>query len=258
MTRSATRVRLGAMNSINWGRVLAQIPYYVTATRAVGRCDVVVPSGNFGNVLAGWYARQMGAPIERLVIGSNAQRRARPLGRDRRARRGGGGATRSARRWTSRCRPTTSGSCSTCSTATAPRPRRCSSASAMWARSRCPTRQGSSPLARPTTTSLRRSPDAAERTGYIVDPHTAVGLHAVDVLGLGRERPVVCLSTAHPAKFPDAVVRAIGAEPEAPERLAARSRTCQSAATCFPPTSMRSASSSSRSDPPERRKTSPT
>ena len=66
-------LQLGAMNSINWGRVVAQIPYYVTAQLAVGHpCTFAVPTGNFGNVLAGWYARRMGAAIERFIIGSNS------------------------------------------------------------------------------------------------------------------------------------------------------------------------------------------
>ena len=59
------------MNSINWGRVLAQIPYYVDAGRRLPGATWSVPSGNFGNVLAGWYARRMGAAIGRLVIATN-------------------------------------------------------------------------------------------------------------------------------------------------------------------------------------------
>src|SRR5690606_38680320 len=56
--------------------------------------------------------------------------------------------------------------------------------------------------------------------GYLADPHTAVGLHVARSLGLGADRPVVCLATAHPAKFPDAVERATGERPALPERLA--------------------------------------
>jgi threonine synthase len=66
------RIGLSAMNSINWARVAAQIVYYVAAAAAVGACDVAVPTGNFGNVFAGWIARRGGAPVERLVIGSNS------------------------------------------------------------------------------------------------------------------------------------------------------------------------------------------
>ena len=75
-------LRLGAMNSINWGRVLAQIAVLRRAAAALlGRCDVVVPTGNFGNVLAGWYAkrdrRADRAPRHRV----EQQRHPRPLGR---------------------------------------------------------------------------------------------------------------------------------------------------------------------------------
>jgi threonine synthase len=214
------RVRLGAMNSINWGRVLAQIPYYVTATRAVGRCDVVVPSGNFGNVLAGWYARQMGAPIERLVIGSNAN--------DVLARWVATGALVAEE-----VVHTLSPAMDIQVSSNHERlvfdllDRDGAATAALLERFRD---VGSVEVPRaPGFLAARATDDdvvaaiarTAERTGYIADPHTAVGLHTVDVLGLGQERPVVCFSTAHPAKFPDAVVRAIGAEPEAPERLAA-------------------------------------
>jgi threonine synthase len=56
--------------------------------------------------------------------------------------------------------------------------------------------------------------------GYLADPHTAVGLHVARSLGLGAERPVVCLATAHPAKFPDPVEQATGERPALPPRLA--------------------------------------
>lgn len=67
---------IGAVNSINWGRVLAQIVYYVWAWLRVGaeadtEIDVTVPTGNFGNVFAGWVAKQMGVPIRRLVVACN-------------------------------------------------------------------------------------------------------------------------------------------------------------------------------------------
>ncbi len=67
------RHRLSAVNSINWARVMAQIVYYATTAATFGGRPVsfAVPTGNFGNVLAGWIARRMGAPIHRLLIGSN-------------------------------------------------------------------------------------------------------------------------------------------------------------------------------------------
>ena len=71
------RYHLGAVNSVNWARVLAQIVYYfraafeVTAATGAEAVRVCVPTGNFGNVLAGWYAVQMGAPIRGLILATN-------------------------------------------------------------------------------------------------------------------------------------------------------------------------------------------
>jgi len=70
------RHRLGAVNSINWARIVAQVVYYFRGYFAVapatgGVVDFCVPSGNFGNVLAGWIARQMGLPIGQLVVATN-------------------------------------------------------------------------------------------------------------------------------------------------------------------------------------------
>ena len=66
------RMRLSAVNSINWARVVAQVVYYVVATDLLrGPLTFSVPTGNFGNVLSGWIARRMGAPIDGFVIGSN-------------------------------------------------------------------------------------------------------------------------------------------------------------------------------------------
>ena len=68
-------MRLSAVNSINWARIAAQIPYYVAAALALGAPErevaFSVPTGNFGNVLAAWAARRMGLPVARLIIGSN-------------------------------------------------------------------------------------------------------------------------------------------------------------------------------------------
>ena len=70
-----SEMQLSAVNSINWARVAAQIPYYVAAALALGAPDrevcFAVPTGNFGNVLAAWAARRMGLPVRHLAIGSN-------------------------------------------------------------------------------------------------------------------------------------------------------------------------------------------
>ena len=71
-----TRHRLSAVNSINWARIAAQVVYYFRGALALGAPDVAVnfsvPTGNFGNVFAGYIARQMGLPINQLIIGSNS------------------------------------------------------------------------------------------------------------------------------------------------------------------------------------------
>ncbi|MGR3509526.1 MAG: threonine synthase [Sulfitobacter sp.] len=68
-------VRLAGVNSINWGRVLAQVVYYFTAALSMGACDrkvsFTVPTGNFGDIFAGYIAREMGLPIADLVIATN-------------------------------------------------------------------------------------------------------------------------------------------------------------------------------------------
>jgi threonine synthase len=71
-----TRVKLAGINSINWARIVAQVVYYFTAAVALGsphrKVSFSVPTGNFGDILAGYIAKRMGLPIERLVIASNA------------------------------------------------------------------------------------------------------------------------------------------------------------------------------------------
>ena len=69
------RVRLAAVNSINWARVMAQVVYYFTAASALGspkrNVSFTVPTGNFGDIYAGEIARRMGLPIEQLVVATN-------------------------------------------------------------------------------------------------------------------------------------------------------------------------------------------
>src|SRR3989344_2795157 len=68
--------KLGAVNSINWGRISSQVPYffsgYLQAAAHVGdEVDFVVPTGNFGNILSGYIAKRMGVPIRRLIVATN-------------------------------------------------------------------------------------------------------------------------------------------------------------------------------------------
>jgi threonine synthase len=215
------RAGLAAMNSINWARVAAQIVYYATAVAATGPCDVAVPTGNFGNIFAGWIARQGGAPIERLIIGSNSND--------------------ILTRWARTGDLTQTGVVPTLSpsmdiqvssnherllfellgrdgAATADLMTRFRGVGSVEA-PHDPTMVAASLDDRAT---LAEIAGLHHRTGYLADPHTAVGIGAARACRPEGEtdRPVVCMATAHPAKFPDAVEQATGVRPALPPHLA--------------------------------------
>ena len=226
-------VRLSAVNSINWARVMAQIVYYVTAHLSVapdgGPVSFVVPTGNFGNILAGWAAKAMGLPVERLVVASNRN--------DILTRFLSTGTMA-----VSEVVPTTSPSMDIQVSSNLERllferlDRDGAALADLMARFRA---DGTVSVPAPVLAALRDEFDAARlddesaaavirsvlgRTGALVDPHTAVGIGVAEEL-VGRgvladpSVPVVCLATAHPAKFPDAVEAAVGFRPELPGRL---------------------------------------
>jgi threonine synthase len=216
-------VALGAMNSINWGRVVAQIVYYVTGAAAVGpEFELVtfsVPTGNFGNILAGWYAKHMGTPIDRLLIASNRN--------DILTRWVDTGALSAEG-----VVPTLSPSMDIGVSSNHERlvfellDRNGGATADLMGRFRA---TGHVEAPRDPTFAAARLDDGetlAEiarvqaETGYLVDPHTAVGIGAARRLRRDPDERIVCLSTAHPAKFPDAVERATGVRPPLPERLA--------------------------------------
>ncbi|MEZ5183903.1 MAG: threonine synthase [Acidimicrobiales bacterium] len=221
-------VSLSAMNSINWARVMAQVVYYVTAARSVGAGDPVafsVPTGNFGNVFAGWVARRTGTPISQLVVGSNSN--------DILTRWLGSGVMEKTG-----VHPTISPSMDIQVSSNAERllfelyDRNPSLLADRMAEFRDEGRvdTGSTRLAtvtevfdgaafddEATRAEIRRT---FEATGVVLDPHSAVGVAAARAARRAPEVPMVCLATAHPAKFPDAVEQAIGVRPELPEHLA--------------------------------------
>lgn len=213
------RLGLSAMNSINWARVAAQVTYYVTAAAAVGRCEVAVPTGNFGNVLAGWIARRGGAAVDGLVIGTNSN--------DILTRWVTSGALVA-----DEVVPTLSPSMDIQVSSNHERllfelmGRDGAAVAELLGRFRA---LGSVEAPVDPVFSAAAVDDAAtvdeirslyERTGYVADPHTAVGIAAGRRARRRPDLPLVALATAHPAKFPDAVARAIGTPPEAPEALA--------------------------------------
>lgn len=232
--RLRRELHLSAVNSINWARVMAQIVYYVTSLRAVngrlGRAadapgGFCVPTGNFGNIFAGWAARRMGLAIDRLVVASNrndiltrffttgtmvidgveptlspsmdiqvSSNLERLLfemaGRDGAAIAELMGEFRGEGR------------------VSVP------SAQLAW-------------LSEVFTAGRMTDDDCLEvmgdwhrRRGVLLDPHTAVGVGVAARLARRSDSPVICLGTAHPAKFPDAVEQATGVRPVLPAHLA--------------------------------------
>ena len=223
------RMRLSAVNSINWARVMSQVVYYVAACRALrGPVTFCVPTGNFGNVLSGWIAQRMGAPIEQFVVASNTN--------DILTR-----FLQSNDMSTAGVVPTLSPSMDIQvssnferllfemngrdggMTAEQLQRFRATGKLSVEADQRTEFIDGTFRSASvgdvETLEVIARTHRA---TGMIVDPHTAVGLGAVDRLRRRGELTgtVVTLATAHPAKFPDAVERATGVHPPLPAHLA--------------------------------------
>lgn len=217
---------LSAVNSINWARVMAQVVYYVEATRQLGGpIDVSVPTGNFGNVLSGWIAKQMGAPIRHLIVASNQN--------DILTR-----FFESHAMTTTSVYPTLSPSMDIQVSSNFERllfemNHRDGSATAQqlaqfrevgqmmvgsdqfdqWI---TPTFRASRANDHDTLVTMR---SVYENTGMLLDPHTAVGVKAAREFAEDGI-PMLTLATAHPAKFPDAVERATGIRPTLPEHLA--------------------------------------
>ncbi len=219
------RVGLSAMNSINWARVMAQIVYYVTAQRTLGGpVAFAVPTGNFGNILAGWVARTTGTPIPQLVMGSNSN--------DILTRWAASGVME-----TTGVHPTISPSMDIQVSSNVERllfelygrdGAVVAAAMATFAES------GRLDVGIDRMAAMSETFDAASfdddatrdeirRTyasdGVLIDPHSAVGLAAARSKRRDPRIPMVTLATAHPAKFPDAVEQATGVRPPLPEFL---------------------------------------
>jgi threonine synthase len=221
-------VRLSGVNSINWGRIVAQIVYYFTAAAALGaphrQVIFSVPTGNFGDVFAGYCALRMGLPIRQLVIATNSND---ILNR----------ALRTGRYDLAAVTPTMSPSMDIQVSSNFERllfeamDRDGAAVSGLLDSLGQSGGFAIPPAALATIRSHFDSAAASEaatartmreywaRSGYLLDPHTAVGVTAAAPLAGGRE-PLVTLATAHPAKFPEAVLAATGIEPALPSWLA--------------------------------------
>jgi len=224
-TDFAAAVNLTAVNSINFARIAAQCVYYFTATAQLGKpATFVVPTGNFGDVFAGEAAMRMGLPIEKLMVATNAN--------DILARVLDTGIYEPHA-----VQPSLSPSmdiqvASNFERALFEASGRDSAwlcdAMAAFARDKrleLPANVLGALRARYTAArcgdaeTLDTIARAHRETGRLIDPHTAVALHAAYKMNRRAGAPVVVLSTAHPAKFPDAVARATGATPPLPDRL---------------------------------------
>lgn len=222
-------INMSAVNSINWARIMAQIVYYVTAAVKLGAPDkkasFAVPTGNFGNVYAAYAAKQMGLPIDRLIIGSN---------RNDILTRFFETGTMSG----NNVEPSLSPSMDIQISSNFERylcdlmDRDTDQVKALMDEFK---ETGKFSLSDEEMTQARQTFDAYrcddeatkammtkcyEDTGYILDPHTAVGLSAGLQAEANTETPLVALACAHPAKFPDAVEEAIGIRPNLPPHLA--------------------------------------
>ena len=217
---------LSAVNSINWARVMAQTVYYFTALETLGRsASFSVPTGNFGNVLAGWIAKQMGADIEKLIVGSNSNdiltRFFETHSMDmlpvvptlspsmdiqvssnferllfEMNNRDGGATTEQLNRFRQ------SGKLSV--------------EPDQYAKWIAPTFRAHRANNDETLAVMKR---IYGESGMLVDPHTAVGIASAEACAEPGV-PTITLATAHPAKFPDAVKRATGVHPALPDHVA--------------------------------------
>jgi len=222
-------MRLSAMNSINWARIAAQIPYYAASALALGAPDrevaFSVPTGNFGNVLAAWAARRMGLPVARLVVGTNRNDiLARFLAANDMS--------------VATVEPTLSPSMdiqvssnferllfellerdgnATAATMVEFRGTgRMKVPAAAWHRCRT-VFHGFRLDDTGTEAEIAR---VHEVSGYLADPHTAIGIAAALAHAPAHGVATVAMATAHPAKFPEAIERAAGLRLPLPPRLA--------------------------------------
>ncbi|MGJ8589130.1 MAG: threonine synthase [Yoonia sp.] len=219
-------VKLAGVNSINWGRVLAQVVYYFTAAVSLGaphrEVSFTVPTGNFGDIFAGYIAKQMGLPIADLVVATN---RNDILHRTLQT----GAYTKEG------VEPTISPSMDIQVSSNFERAlfdaygRDGAAVAGQMEdlkKGGFEISQGAYQMLKDTFKSGRASEEetqAAIKTylahhGELLCPHTAVGVHVAEA-HLGTT-PMVTLATAHPAKFPDAVKAASGVVAPLPPRMA--------------------------------------
>ena len=219
---------LSAVNSISWARVMAQIVYYVVAAVRLGAparpVSFAVPTGNFGNVFAGWAAWKCGLPIDRLVVGTNRNDILFRFFETGEMKMAGveptlspsmdiqvssnferllfdmlGGDGSAVRDWIANFR--ISGGVSVDDSRLAAARKKFSAARL------------------DDDGTLRVIREIYQTTGELLDPHSAIGVDAARQCRGDKAVPMISLATAHPAKFPDAVRAATDVHPELPDRM---------------------------------------
>ena len=225
--RFRDRLSLSGVNSINWARIMAQIVYYFTSAVSLGAPDrpvsFTVPTGNFGDIFAGYAAKRMGLPIDRLVIATNDNDiLARTIATGE-YRMNGVVATTSPSmdiqissnferllfEASGRDAETVRGYMSSLKQSSGFRIDDTGIGAI-----RAEFDAGISTM-KETAETIRNT---LKSSGYLLDPHTATAIHVSE--NAEKTTPMIVLGTAHPAKFPDAVRAACGVTPQLPEWLA--------------------------------------
>jgi len=223
------KVRLSGVNSINWARIVAQTVYYFTAAVALGaphrKVSFTVPTGNFGDIFAGYVAERMGLPIDRLVIATNVN--------DILSRTLATG-TYEPREVVATSSPSMDIQISSnferlLFEACGRDAKAVRALMGSLAQSRSFTVSGGALAEIRARFSANRADEGEvaaciramlRETGHFIDPHTAVGIAVAEKEMHDPSIPTIVLSTAHAAKFPDAVEAACGARPALPDWLA--------------------------------------
>jgi len=234
-------VSLGAVNSINWARVMAQITYFFYAYfRVLDACErgsaqggpmalgdavrFAVPTGNFGHIYAGVLARRMGLPIERLVLATNANAILSQLVRTGRYAKGDVQQTLSpsmdiqvASNFERYLFDLAGGDGGQVRRWLAELSEQ--GGFALDAAQLAQVQQDFTALEVSDAETVGTIRAVHEATGYLLDPHSAIGYRAAQAHRQAGQ-PVIAMATAHPAKFSGAIQRAIGHEPPLPSALA--------------------------------------
>ncbi|PPJ47468.1 threonine synthase [Rhizobium sp. KAs_5_22] len=222
------RLKISGVNSINWARIMAQVVYYFTAAISLGSPDrkvsFTVPTGNFGDIFAGYVAKKMGLPIDKLVIATNENDiLARTLKTGRYEMKGVSATTSPSMdiQISSNFERLLFEACDR-------------DDSAIRAAMESLKQSGGFEIKPGALKAIRKEfragrasekqvastiRDTLAETGYLLDPHTAVGVFVAQKFEK-PSTPMVTLATAHPAKFPAAVKSASGIDPALPAWLA--------------------------------------